>query len=164
MKFQQCYFFGYPGYADRSVPYHMSHADWKGWRRKCSWLLLKYYRGICVDGLIKNTINLSHDRRPMEEILTGTSRVRSRSADHYTATSGHIFIDRRPLSLYECRYTSLWHVYRIQFCRHNTSNWLSLTIIGFSSGEGIRKVWFAFERPLFESQPLKNTVTSSVSY
>jgi hypothetical protein len=36
---------------------------WKGWERKLSWPNLKYYPGICLEGLRKTTKNIGQDSR-----------------------------------------------------------------------------------------------------
>jgi hypothetical protein len=63
--------------------------NWKWFGRKRLWRVLRYYRGIRLQGLKKNTRNLSRDSRllgPRSE--AGTSRIRSRNINHSTTTFG----------------------------------------------------------------------------
>jgi hypothetical protein len=80
--------------------YHWRHGyKWmtmngKGCGRKCSWPNLKYYAGIRLEGLRKTTKNLNQDSlSPRPRFEPGSSRIRSRSANHSTTTFGALSYD-----------------------------------------------------------------------
>jgi hypothetical protein len=56
-------------------------------------VILRYSAGIRLKGLRKTTKNLSQDSLSLgPRIEPGTSRIRSRSVNHSTTTSGHFWI------------------------------------------------------------------------
>jgi hypothetical protein len=59
--------------------------NWKRcWRR--SWPNLRYYPGICLEGLRKTTNNLSRDSRSQDRDLNPDLRIQSRSVNYSTTT------------------------------------------------------------------------------
>jgi hypothetical protein len=65
--------------------------NWKWYGRKQSWINLKYYIGICHEGLWKTMKNLSKDSRsPGRDLKLEISRIQSRNANLSTVTFGPV--------------------------------------------------------------------------
>jgi hypothetical protein len=70
-----------------TVPNGRMIMNWKGYGRKRSWRNLRYYLGICLEGLKKNTKHMPGE--PISGPIVfepGTSRIRTRSVNRSAAT------------------------------------------------------------------------------